>query len=234
MSVPRPRSFELTFAFRLIQALHGNTNNLYLILAIIAWVRRESGMNYIGNNPLNLRPGADDLKYRSGVRRSAGNGYFSTYANLTDAARASANRLLSVGSWAGYRPVVAAIRRSAKGTKAMQEQALDFLYAIALSKWSATHYGYGRHPDPNMSPTELFTKNKLVPIFQGLTRYRVRIPAQAPIQPPKPPPVPKQPRSLAHTVPRRGYLQPLAAFTFYAERHEDQAIVPAPIIDPGW
>jgi hypothetical protein len=62
------KQFELRFAQLFLRALHANERNSYLILAVVAWLRSESGTNYIGNNPLNLRPGADDARYRSGPR----------------------------------------------------------------------------------------------------------------------------------------------------------------------
>lgn len=238
MAQPKPKSFELRFAYRLLQALGGNTTNMYLILAIVAWVRRESGSRYIGNNPLNLRPGADDLKYRSDTRVSAGNGRFSVYANLTDAAKASANRLRSVGAWAGYGKIIKAAQRQmpsglskAERDAWLQKQARDFLYNVALSKWSSSHYGYGKKPDPNMTEEDLFNKNKIIGVWVGIVNEwgsKITLPKDSPIQPDKPVPVPKQPRTLAHVVPTRAYLLPYMAYQFYTSRREEPPVVPEP------
>lgn len=244
MAVPKPKPFELRFAYRLLQALGGNTTNMYLILAIVAWVRSESGTRYIGNNPLNLRPGSDDLRFRAGTRASAGNGRFSVYKNLTDAARATANRLKNIGSWAGYDKIIKAARWQmpdglSKTEKDLwlQKQARDFLYNVAKSKWSSTHYGYGRKPDPNMSEADLFTKNRIIGVWVGIVNgwgNKVQLPKDSPIQPKKPVPVPKQPRTLAHMVPTRAYLLPYEAYSFYTQRREEPPVVPEPSPMPEW
>jgi hypothetical protein len=236
MAQPKPQSFELTFAYRLLQALGGNTTNMYLILAIVAWVRRESGQKYIGNNPLNLRPGKDDAKWRSGIRQGRV-GKFSVYANLTDAAKATANRLLTVGAFAGYKPIILAMRRAATTAADQQKQAVDVLHYIAMSKWSSDHYGYGKTPDPNMSETDMWAKNKIIALWQSLTNEwgsKVTLPKDAPIQPKPNAPVPKQPRSLAHTIPTRDYLLGFQAYTFYVSRHEEVPTLPGIEMEPGW
>jgi hypothetical protein len=214
------KQFELRFAQLFLRALHANERNSYLILAVVAWLRSESGTNYIGNNPLNLRPGADDARYRSGVRKTLnGNGYFSVYSSLEKAAKASANRILRAGNdYRGYGLIVrAAQRKAGTSTASEQGQAIDFLTALALSKWDAGHYGTGKNVRPE---TYDGRKNKLIKVWAGLTGQSFTLPQD----PPKPAKkkkkaIPRQPRATVHENIEYNYLKPYAAFQFYEERH---------------
>lgn len=207
---------ERRFAEAFLKFMGADTQNIYLVTAVIAWMRKESGTTYIGNNVFNLRPGADDAKYRSGVRKAGnGNGYFSVYATLENAAKATANRLIAAGhDYRGYWKVVNALRRSNAGTvKDKQQQALDFLTALAMSKWSATHYGA-----PNGEPW----KNGLVRIWASITG----LPA-LPAEPPKKPRVrPSAPRDLNTELTPAQYLDPYEARAFYAARHAPEPPLP--------
>lgn len=219
LSVTQP--VEVTFAYDLLRALHADVNNVYLILAVIAWVRSESGSHYVGNNPLNMRPYGDDARYRSGVRYMAGNGAFSVYANLSIAAQASANRLLLSGSTYGYDIAINAARRNSGTTAAAQQkQAMDFLNAIAMSQWDAGHYGaYDHHPGVFAA-----SQNRLISVWAGLTGHPVTIPSTV-IAPSRQAvhhvPRPTQPHATVHQAPKLGYLSPGGAHDFYAARHPD-------------
>jgi hypothetical protein len=227
---PITKAFEVAFARSLLKYMHGNVNNIYLLLAVIAWVRSESGTHYIGNNPLNLRPGADDAKYRSGIRQGRV-GKFSVYVTLDAGAHATANRLLRAGNdYRGYGLVIrAAQRHSGDSAKDQQQQALDFLNALALSKWDAGHYGTSGNP-----ATFDQSKNNLVKVWARLLGHPVVIPNDpAPSakpkpkpKPPKPPPAPKQPRAVEHVVPKRDYLDGYAQKNWYEERHAPLPNVP--------
>jgi len=220
---PNTTNQEVLFGYRLIRYLHGNINNIYLLLAVIAWLRSESGQHYIGNNPLNLRPGSDDAKYRSGVRKTKGNGYFSMYKSIDAGARATANRLLRAGhDYRGYGAMMDAIQRSdtpeGKQTadEAKQEQAVDFMWALILSKWDAGHYGL--KGDQLKDPKAIYGTT-LYKVFYSLTGHPVNIPADAE-PPPKTYPQPKQPRQLTHITPVREYLSPTEARSFYEARNK--------------
>lgn len=103
-------------------------------LAVIAWLRQESGRTIIGNNPWNIRPNAGDADLRSGTRTSInGNGKFSVYPNVMVGAKAAARMLVRAGKdWRRYDRVVAAARRN---------DPIGFLNALAHSAWDAGRYG---------------------------------------------------------------------------------------------
>lgn len=232
-----PKSWEATFAFWLIRALGGNTTNPYLLMAIIAWARKESGgSTWRGNNPLNVK--------RNGKRL--------TFSSPQAAATATAAILLRRRDFRAF------VRRIREGTPAnvkrrtingkretaaeatsrwMSEQAIDALMAIAYSKWDAT--GYGTYRLRHLTPTEQYYSNSLIPIWSNLTTHRLTIPAE-PVarppepKPPKPPPVPKQPRTLAHIVPERLYLEPYVVATWYESRYDPTPLAPDAPIDGTW
>lgn len=213
---------EVRFARSFLKALKGNESNGYLLLAVIAWMRSESGQRYIGNNPFNLRPGNDIAQWQIGIRKGPV-GYFAVFKNLEAGAAATAARLMKAGfDYRGYGPAVAAARRGTGSDKGIQ-QAIDFLTAIAMSKWSSSHYGAA---DGNV------VNNKLIKVWAGLTG--TPIPKEwfkdttKPPPPPKPKPPPfRQPRSLYHTIPRPDYLSPYGARSFYDARpHQGDFILP--------
>lgn len=235
---------EVRFAQNFLRYLHGNWHNVYLVTAVVAWLRQEGGLPGRGNNPFNLRPGADDARFRSGIRgvwqsikrfNPATHSwttlrvrtFFSVYANLTDAARATANRLMSAGSdWRRYDRAVSAAQRwtngTATGPHGEQQQAIDFLTGIAMSAWSSSHYGAA---DGNVS------HNHLISVWQGITGISTVIPAtpatKKTVVPAKKKTVrktvrrriPAPPRPLKPPTHMNNYLQPYEAAGFYNARH---------------
>lgn len=240
MAQPKVKEFEVRFARAFLKYTKANEHNTYLLLAVIAWLRSESGTKYIGNNPLNLRPGNDIARYMSGTRKGPV-GYFATFKNLDDAARATARRLEVVGSWAGYKPILAAARRGT-GQDGGVTQAVDFLMAIAMSKWSADHYGWSPAKEgywktrllPNGQTETIWVppqpegKNKLLSVWSGLTGQS--LPKEwftDPIKEEKKVIKPQQPRALDHVLPPPNYLQPYGASRFYSARpHQGQYVLP--------
>lgn len=213
---------ELRFAVYFLKYLHANSTNTYLILAVVAWLRSESGQHYIGFNPLNLRPGKDDAAFRSGIRTGKV-GQFSIYKSLQAGARATATRLLNAGSdYRGYGLIVSAAQRSGGDTvQSMQQQATDFLNAIALSKWDASHYGLGKNP--TLANAD-FTKNKLLKVWDSLLGFPVTLPAD-PVKPKaqhaNPPAQAPSDAHIAHA----DFIQGGHAGAFYAERHKGDNIL---------
>jgi len=237
MSNMKAKAAEVGFAQAFLKQLGGDYNNIYLITAVVAWMRQESGglSKVIGNNPFNLRPGRDDLRFRSGTRKSKnGNGFFSVYASLAKGAQAAANRLISAGSdYRGYNDIVSAARGNYSkqpGDQALQ--ARDFLKAIAMSKWNASHYGaldITGPPDERHYGEEYHEDaNHLIMLwrkFTGLTFPAVKNPM------PKPPRNrPKPQKSLIMALPLGNYIKPYAARTFFEQRHPVVAPLPSGIV----
>lgn len=202
---------EVAGAIAFLQYLHADWHNNYLILAVVAWLHAESGglKNVIGNNPFNLRPGKDDLKFRSGIRRSKkGNGYFSVYKSMEAGFRAAANRLLTLRAKYGYGLIVTSAQ-AVRGNTAAEQQSVaqDFLYAIALSAWDASHYGITNN-DPTTS--HLY---RIWITFTGLDLPNPKQPKRRPPTPaPKPLPVIQPPNLRAH------FPDPYDALRFYRGR----------------
>lgn len=179
---------EVTAARAFIKAIGGNVNNYSLITAVVAWLHAESGGlgGVIGNNPFNLRPGADDKSLRTGIRRSKkGNGYFSTYRTIENGMIAAARRLIALGGMPyGYQAIVIAARAG---------NVQDFLMAIALSAWDGgvdwTKGGhYGLKKDAN---GHVYGINKLITLynqFTGLTLPQPKAGTTAKAKPAAPPP----------------------------------------------
>lgn len=234
-----PKSFEVRFAYQLLRYLGGNVNNAYLILAIIAWVRAESGSRYIGNNPLNIRNSRYAIRYR----QTGSNGHFAVFGSLSKAAKATAAFLKENAKFGKYSPFIQRIREQSKltGDKLEawhQEQARDALFNIALSKWSSTHYGYGKKlVKIGKTPTleDHLRLNRLIPIFNAMRGTTWTIPADA-ITPfvPKPPPYPKMPRQFINAVPPRAYIDPYGASGWYASRWESTPVAFGAPIETEW
>lgn len=193
---------EVAAAQAFLRKLGAPWQNNYLVVAVVAWMRQESGglKSVLGNNPFNLRPGKDIAAYQSGVRKSRnGNGYFAVFATLEDGLIATAARLLKAGNdWRGYGLVVRAARNG---------QAVDFLTAIALSAWDAAHYG-------------LPEDNHLLRVYASFTGLQ--------LPPPKPPKAknrtsaPKvraKPRTELKPPVARTYLDGFETRSFYDARH---------------
>lgn len=206
MAKPKVTETEVRFARALLHALHANETNGYLLLAVIAWMRAESGQHYLGNNPFNIR----NSSYAIGYRQTAKNGHFAIFKDLGTAAKATAAFLVTNAAIGHYAPIIAAARRGS-GSDNGVTQAIDFLTALAMSKWSSDHYGAADGDK---------TTNRLIKVWAGLTG--TPIPAswfQDTKKPPKPPkPKFRQGVSTLHTPSPADYIQPHTAESFYHAR----------------
>lgn len=218
---PNTTKQEVAFATAFLRYLHANSNNVYLLLAVIAWVRGESGKTYRGNNPLNIRRS----KFAISFRQTRGNGQFAVFANLDTAAKASAYLLMHGPGFAHYGLIVAAAQRQAAGAADQQRQAIDFFQALVMSAWDAGHYGLSE--DQRKDPNAIYT-TVLYSVWTSLLGHQVILPKakEAVKKPPKPPPPPAAPRTLVHAIVRREYIQPYAAAEFYERRLKPDATIP--------
>ena len=241
MSNSKTKAAETTFAQAFIKQLGGDINNVYLITAVVAWMRQESGglSKVVGNNPFNLRPGRDDARFRSGTRKSKkGNGTFSVYASLAKGAQAAANRLISAGSdYRGYDAIVAAARgKYSQRVEDQQKQARDFLKGVAMSKWDASHYGAIIHQkieDGRYEDIYQESWNHLIKVWQnipGVNWVPVAVKPPPVKQPPKPPPRPAVQLAINPALGVGNYIKPYAARTFYEQRHPVLAPLPSGIV----
>lgn len=237
---------EVRFARAFLKSVGGNQSNGYLLLAVIAWIRAEVGVNFRfmrGNNPFNIRRSS----YASGYTQTRGNGSFAIFKNLTVAAKATVAFLIKNARFGNYNPILKAARRRG-GNAAIQ--ARDFLMAIAMSKWSAGHYGWkpakpGRwltRALPNGRTETIWVKGtpekipSLIKIWAGLTGTKipdswfidkvtttvqkktvVKVKVKDKV---------RQPRSLLHAMPEVKFLQPYASRSFYeAKPHYGQYVL---------
>jgi hypothetical protein len=219
MAAPKVTEREVRFARSFLKYGKFNQQNTYLLLAVIAWMRAEVGVNmkfmYNKNNPFNIRKS----RFAYAYRRTNGNGSFAMFSSLDVAAKATVAFLSENATFGKYGPILAAGRRGASGDKALQSQAIDFLTAIAMSKWSSDHYGSA---DGNIAT------NRIIKLWAGITGQP--IPAawfQDTKKVVKRKVIPRQPRALQHVLPETNYLQPYAAANFYDERpHSGNFILP--------
>lgn len=119
---------EVRFARYFLTALGANSNNGYLLLAVIAWLRAEGG-SWAYGNPLNVTI--------NGVRQR--------YSSYSAGARAAASFLLRRNA---YDLLVRRVRAGATTPTQMQNQALDFMKLLALSPYDQKHYGLATYVDP--------------------------------------------------------------------------------------
>lgn len=237
-SANRLKEREVRFARALLHALHANETNGYLLLAIIAWVRGESGASWKGNNPLNLKLGGRRLTFR-------------TYA----AAATATARFLAHSKKADMRLITRIARRSAHSTSEQVAQARDVLMAVALSSWGGPkHYGLAQWIDPaghwalegDDSRDRVWfdppghwvmgtdpTKNQLLAVWVAMTGQSIpRSWFVDTLPPPPPPPAPKQPfrqdRTLENRFPKGDYIEPYHSREFYEARQhqQDQVLLP--------
>lgn len=199
---------EVAAAQAFLRFLGANWRSNLLIIAVVAWMRQESGglSHVIGNNPFNLRPGADDAMYRSGIRKSKnGNGHFSVYATLENGLVATANRLLKAGNdWRGYGLIVRAARAGSP---------VDFLTAIALSAWDAGHYGLPKD-------------NHLLRVYASFTGLKLPAPKSTEPKPTKAArKIPPAPAVLRAPNLEMHYLDGYDSGRFYRERHKSDDIL---------
>lgn len=221
-SKPTTTQKEVSFASSVLKYLgvKDPAANLYLILAIVAWVRSESGKTYLGNNPLNIR----NSPFASGYRQTRNhNGHFAIFANLDVAAKASASFLMK-NKGVGYEPIIAAAKRTGGTEEQKVNQARDFLTAIAMSKWSSDHYGAA---DGNV------TTNKLIAVWASLTGHPIPREWLVTTKPTPPSPKPKPPvqppgNAFIGSGVRHEYVDPYAARNFYeARKHSGDFLLPA-------
>lgn len=208
---------EVKFAIAFVKYLKGDWYNTFLLTAVVAWMRQESGglSRVIGNNPFNIRPGMTSF-LSNGVRRSRnGNGYFLTFASLERGAQAAAYLLMNGSRAYGYYLAVNAARRMNGG----QQVGLDFLTALALSSWDAAHYGA---PDGNPQ------KNNLVRVWVSITGLKMPDPEKdKPKAPKKKKPRPVPPRPLPPPTPASLlYIQPYDSRDFYRAKHRGDSNLP--------
>jgi len=153
---------EATFARAFLRYFGVGVTNTLLMTAIVAWMRAESGSTIIGNNPFNIRRSKFAIGYRRGPV-----GSFAVFKDLATAAKATAY-FLQNNKGNGYDRIIAAIKYEAKAgagktlEQARATQGYDVLAAIALSKWSSTHYGIGLKPTLESYD---YTKNRLVKVW---------------------------------------------------------------------
>lgn len=207
-------NFALSFLkYAGVSAPHANA---YLLIAVIAWLRQESGglHRVIGNNPFNIRSSPFAVGYR---KTKNGNGHFAIFKDLDAGARATVALLKSDGAhgWRGYGLILkAATRAVGKSDKDKQQQGLDFLNAIAMSKWDAAQYGTKKATNA----TEFTAMNHLVRVWSSLLGSPISIPQPQPKTPKPPPPKPIQPDDKLWSTPVHEYIEPYAAFQSYEER----------------
>jgi hypothetical protein len=227
MAASKPTKNELLFAKGLIKALKGNVNNVYLLLAVVAWIRKEgTGFKYW--NPLNIR----NSKYAIGKWGTSNGGGFAIFKDMATAIKATA-AFLKANLWAGYDAIIGAAMQfpDHKDYQAEQMQAVNFLNAIALSKWSSDHYGTTKHPE-TLTAAELYAKNGLIKIWAGLLGIKFSMPAD----PVKPKPKPKKkpppaPRPTFTPLQKRDYLDGYAAKAFLDARVKSPPLAPGGMYD---
>ncbi len=129
----------------------------------------------------------------------------------------------------GYEYIVRAARHGADTNEERVTQARDFLTAVAMSQWSADHYGSA---DGDM------TTNKLLTVWAGLTGKSIPKAWLAPKPPPPPKPVkPRLVQPVGSTPTgtsdhiRHEYLDPFATRSFYDGRpHNGDFVLPGDVL----
>jgi len=231
MAKPKPKTSaaEVAFALSFLKyaGVKNAQSNVYLVLAVIAWMRQESGglSRVIGNNPFNIRSSPFAIGYRRSIRirdgKKINNGKFAIFKNLDTGARAAVALLKSDGrdGYRGYGLILRAATRAVGASETdKQQQAKDFLNAIALSKWDSAHYG----TKPGMTADQFTASNHLISVWAALTGSPVIFPAPkvAPVAPAPAKAAPKakqlDDKQYLHPIP--DYLKPYEAFTFYESR----------------
>lgn len=128
----KPIVAEVRGAQMFLRVLGADWHDPYLVRAVVAWFRQESGSvaRVVGNNPFNIRPGVAS-KYASGTRRGRV-GSFLVFRRLSRGFGGAALVLRTLAPTYGYGRVIEEARAG---------DALGFLAALALSSWDASHYG---------------------------------------------------------------------------------------------
>jgi hypothetical protein len=220
---------EVRLARSFIKAIKGNESNGYLLLAVVAWQRAMTKSH--------------DAFFKSLTKYSSVSAGRLLAQRLLRKGQLTPKQFKGV--IAALRRNVGT---AAKNAAAQVEQARDFMLGIEQSNWDPKHYGYvafeeahwgskkvwhalGATPGYGYWETQMVwvpevqEVDPLAMIWSGLTGHN--IPKQyfvdkagAVIQPKpvvtKEPP--RQPRSLAHVLPKPDYIGPYAARTFYEAR----------------
>jgi len=189
----------------------------FLIAAVSAWFRQESGglSRVIGNNPFNIR----NSPLQSSQRKTSSNGVFSVFATM-EKGFAAAAYLLMHGGWGvkakdsdlfKYRLAINALKQGGN------QGAVDFLAALAMSSWSATHYG---------ASTWLAAydakKNHLLRVYLSIGGVQAANPNVPKPKPRKP--IPELPRDFNYQVVVRDYLDPWAVSALYKRRRRSSSM----------
>lgn len=188
----------------------------FLIAAVSAWFRQESGglSRVIGNNPFNIR----NSPLQSSQRVTSSNGRFSVFSTMERGFAAAAYLLMHGGFGAGakdqdvfgYRLAINALKRGGN------QGAVDFLAALAMSSWSATHYGANawlEAYDPK--------KNNLLRVYASIGGAQITNPNQPKPKPRKP--LPTLARDFNYQVVVKAYLDPWAVSALYKRRRKGRS-----------
>jgi hypothetical protein len=193
---------EVKAAQAFLRTLGADWHNQDIIRGVVAWFHQESGSisKVLGNNPFNIRIDSAAIGYR--ITKS--NGKFAIFKTLEEGFQAAAGLLLrgmgDKGDARGYGLVVRAARHGV---------ILDFLQAIAMSKWDAAHYGYTpEHPE----------NNHLLAAYNAITGLTLPVP---PAPKPKKRRLPQQPRDIPRPFVPSPYMDAGAVGRSYRERHRN-------------
>jgi hypothetical protein len=151
----KPNTAEILGAQTFLRTLGADYKNRYMIKAVIAWFRQESGgvSKVLYNNPFNIRPGVA-TKYSYGTWQGRV-GSFLKFSSLSKGFAAAAMTLRAIAPAYGYGTVI---------TAAKSGNATRFLAALALSGWDGTHYGV----DMNHREEAFTTKNHLRDVYNQI------------------------------------------------------------------
>jgi hypothetical protein len=181
-----------------------NPNDVYTIAAVSAWLHVTSGgglSKVVFNNPFRLR-GAP------GPRRADGSptpGPLLRYATLAQGFIAAAKVLMKATTANGFLLALNALKRGGN------EAAVDFLAAMAMSRWDAGHYGAA-----DWLAAFDATKNKLLAAYTKIGGVQLKNPYVKPVKPAKP--ASKLPRDYNFQPVKITYLDPWAAGMLYKAR----------------
>jgi hypothetical protein len=148
--LPRPVVAEIRGAQMFLRDLRADWHDPYLVKAVIAWFRQESGYvsKVIGNNPFNIRPGS-----ASGEAIGVREGGYLVFPTLTTGFSAAATVLTSTRMY-GYPRIVRYAREG---------NALFFLSTLSWSSWSSARYGARTGAEARSA-----AHNKLIAIYVRL------------------------------------------------------------------
>jgi len=188
--------------------LHGhystaiNSRDTYLIAAVGAWFRQESGSlsRVIGNNPFNIR----SSPLQSGTRTTLHNGHFAVFSSLSKGFEAAAYLLIHGSASYGYQLALNAMKKGGN------QAAVDFLAAIAMSSWDAAHYGAANWAEA-FDPKQ----NHILGLYLTIGGIQLQDPHPR-VKPRKRPPV--LPRPHFALPEQHAYVDPWVSAQFYRSR----------------